>query len=202
LITNFKLTKVLKTKYLILAISFLLINNAYCQQDISIKNGDSPSFYLSYDLAGLGSNLGKFQPTIKIHGTKFLYTYEQNSYWGEERNKRIDTISVLPFRQTSIDSILEIIKEMKDTTIHRYHFGIMSGGIHFLTVSNGIDTISFNMRNTFDYTALKIANILNTYLPKDKQLWANEKMIVDAVAYNLKLFKEAESKVLKKRKRG
>jgi hypothetical protein len=191
----------LKTRYLIFTISFLVINSAYCQQDISKKTGDSPSFYLSYAFAGLGSNFGKFQPTIKIHGTKFLYTYEQNSYWSEERNKRIDTISVLPFRLTSIDSILEIINGMKDTTIHRSHWGIMSGGIHFLTVSNEVDTINFNMKNTFDYTALKIANILNTYLPKDKQLWANEKMIVDAEAYNLKLFREAESSKLKKKKK-
>jgi hypothetical protein len=191
----------LKRKYIILAIYFLATNKVFCQTDASKKTVDSPSFYLSYAFAGLGSNLGTFQPTIKINATKFLYTYEQNSHWGEDRNKRIDTISVLQFRQTSIDSILEIIKGMKDTTIHRFHSGIMSGGIHFLTVSNGVDTINFNMMNTFDYTALKIANILNTYLPKDKQLWANEKMIVDAEEYQSNLFRESESSILKKKKK-
>jgi hypothetical protein len=190
----------LRRKYLLLAISFLAINKAFCQIDASKKTGDSPSFYLSYALAGLGSNLEKFQPTIKINATKFLYTYEQNSFW-RVKNKTIDTISFLQFRQTSIDSILEIIKGMKDTTIHRSHSGIMSGGIHFLTVSNGVDTINFNMKNTFDYTALKIANILNTYLPKDKQLWANEKMIVDADEYQSNLFRKSESTELKTKKK-
>jgi hypothetical protein len=77
----------------------------------------------------------------------------------------------------------------------------MSGGIHFLTVTNGNDTINFRMMNTFDYTALKIANILNSYLPNDEQLWANEKMIVDAEEYQKNLFKKIDTGKLKKRKK-
>ena len=123
--------------------------------------------------------MGKLAPTIQIKGTNFLYTYEQNSYYGE-KSKRADTICVKKFRQTSIDSILEIIKYLKDTAIKEYNFCIMSGGIHFLTITNGIDTTSFQLSNTFHYTALKVANILNVYVPEDKKLWANEKMIKDA----------------------
>jgi len=137
------------------------------------------TFYLYYGFAGLGSNLGSFQPTIIIRGTSFVYTYEQNSYWGE-KSKEKDTICLALFRQSSIDSILEIVKNLKDTTINEYNHCIMSGGIHFLSISNGIDTTSFELMNTFDYTALKVADILNQYVPADKKLWVNEKMIKDA----------------------
>jgi len=137
------------------------------------------TFYLYYGYAGLGSGLGSFQPTIIIRGTNFVYTYEQNSYWGE-KSKEKDTICVKAFRQTSIDSILAIVKDLKDTKINEYNHCIMSGGIHFLSISNGKDTTNFELMNTFDYTALKVADILNQYAPTDKKLWVNEKMITDA----------------------
>jgi len=76
----------------------------------------------------------------------------------------------------------------------------MSGGIHFLTVTNGIDTTSFELSNTFNYSALKIANILNEYAPADKQLWANEQMIKDAEDCKTYLFKNADKNKKKKRK--
>ena len=143
------------------------------------RSNNMPTFFLNYAFSGLGSNMGSFQPRIKINGTDFIYTYEQNSYWGE-KNKKVDTVCVKNFRESSIDSIVEIIKDLKDTTIHKFNACIMSGGIHFMTITNGIDTTKFNLRNTFDYTALKIANILNQYTPTDKKLWANEEMIKDA----------------------
>ena len=143
--------------------------------------------------------MGSFQPTIKIKGTNFLYTYEQNSYYGK-KDDRVDTVCVKAFRQTSIDSIIDIIKDLKDTSIREYNFCIMSGGIHFLTVTNGIDTTNFQLSNTFDYTALKIANILNEYAPTDKQLWANEQMIKDAEDCLKDLLKRNDDGMKKKRK--
>jgi hypothetical protein len=68
----------------------------------------------------------------------------------------------------------------------------MSGGIHFLTVINGTDTTSFELSNTFHYTALKIANILNEYAPADKQLWANEQMIKAAEDCKNYLFRNVD----------
>ena len=55
----------------------------------------------------------------------------------------------------------------------------MSGGIHTLIISDGVDTTTFELHNTFDYTALKIIGIINPYLPVNKQLWPTEKMIED-----------------------
>ena len=143
--------------------------------------------------------MGSFQPTIKIKGTNFLYTYEQNSYYGK-KDDRVDTVCVKAFRQTSIDSIIDIIKDLKDTSIREYNFCIMSGGIHFLTVTNGIDTTNFQLSNTFDHTALKIAKILNGYAPADKQLWANEQMIKDAEDCLKDLLKRTDDDKKKKRK--
>ena len=155
-------------------------------------------FSLYYGFSGLGSNLGSFQPTIRIKGTTLVYTYEQNSYWGE-KSKRVDTVSIRSFRQSSIDSITEIVKDLGDTSIREYNYCIMSGGIHFLSVTIGVDTTSFELSNTFDYTALKIANILNEYLPQDKQLWANEKMIKDAEDCWASLMKKVDDKKKKKK---
>ncbi len=160
-------------------LSCLTIITVFSQTNSIISGNSIPAFYLHYGFSGLGSNMGSFQPTIKIKGTDFIYTYEQNSYWGE-KSKRVDTICIKIFKQSSIDSIIEIIKDLKDTTIKEYNPCVMSGGIHFLSVSDGIDTTSFELMNTFDYTALKISNILNQYTPVDKKLWANEKMIEEA----------------------
>jgi hypothetical protein len=140
------------------------------------KKINNSTFYLYYGFSGLGSNLGSFQPTIEIYGTKFIYTYEQNSYW-KEKSKRIDTICLGVLRQSSIDSILYLVLPLKDSTIFKTNACIMSGGIHFLTVSNGIDTTNFELGNTFDYTALKIVDIINPYLPTVKRLWPTEKLI-------------------------
>jgi hypothetical protein len=158
------------------------------------------TFHLYYGFSGLGSNMGSFQPTIRIDGTNFLYTYEQNSYY-REKSTRIDTVCIKTFRQNSIDSIIDILKDLKDTSIREYNFCIMSGGIHFLTVINGIDITSFQLSNTFHYTALKIANILNEYAPVGKQLWANEQMIKDAEDCKAYLFKNANKKRNKRKNR-
>lgn len=146
------------------------------ENKLSIRKTNQPQFYLYYAFAGLGSNMGRFEPTLRAKGTSFIYTYEQNSYYGK-KNNRIDTICIGKFRQSSVDSIINLVKNLNDTTIYRTNPGIMSGGIHFLTVVAGRDSTKFELGNTFDYTALKIVNIINTYLPKDKKLWANEEMI-------------------------
>lgn len=145
----------------------------------SIANGqvNNSSFSFSYYFAGLGSNIGSMQPTIRINGTKLLYTYEQNSYYGE-KTKIPDTMRVTTIRQTSIDSILTLINDLKDSTIYETNPCIMSGGIHSMTISNKGDTTRFTLHNTFHRTALKILEIVNPYLPQDKKIWATEQDII------------------------
>jgi hypothetical protein len=165
--------------YLSLTFFALLVTTTnltcFCQTNAANKI-TRPAFYLYYGFSGLGSNLGSFQPTVRIYDTNFIYTYEQNSYWGEKSNQ-VDTICLGTFKQSSIDSICYLIQPLKDSTIFRTNACIMSGGIHFLTVANGNDTTKFTLGNTFDYTALKIVDIINPYLPAEKKLWPTEKLI-------------------------
>ena len=70
----------------------------------------------------------------------------------------------------------------------------MSGGIHFLIVASGTDTTRFELGNTFDYTALKIIQIINEYLPADKKLRVSEKLITDAEDCRAYLLKNETSK--------
>jgi hypothetical protein len=193
------LQRLITILFILYLASFTIFSQTKPLPQENLNNSAKPTFYLYYGFSGLGSNMGSFQPTIKIKGTNFLYTYEQNSYYGK-KDDRVDTVCVKAFRQTSIDSIIDIIKDLKDTSIREYNFCIMSGGIHFLTVTNGIDTTNFQLSNTFDYTALKIANILNEYAPTDKQLWANEQMIKDAEDCLKDLLKRNDDGMKKKRK--
>ena len=167
----------------------------FTNQDTTSKLTSS-TFYLYYGEAGLGSNMGHFLPTIRIKNGVLHYTYEQNSYWLVKEN-RIDTICIKQVRQSSIDSIFSSVQDLKDISIHKSNFCIMSGSIHYMTVSNGLDTVKFSLMNTFDYRALKIVAVLNTYLPVDKILYANEQMIKDAEecwARKLKRWEEEDKK--------
>jgi site-specific DNA-adenine methylase len=96
---------------------------------------------------------------------------------GKRVDKEIEKISHGLLRQSSIDSILSLISLLKDTFINRINPFVMSGSIYYVTVANGTDTTRFKMINTFDYTALKIVNIINQYLPSDNKLWASEELI-------------------------
>jgi len=171
---------------------FSITEVVYMQTNNS-KTDQTIQTYIYYAYSGLGSNMGSFQPTLRIKGTKFKYTYEQNSYWGK-KSKRVDKISSGNFRQESIDSILALVQGLKDTFIFKSNPCIMSGGIHYLIISDGRDTTEFELGNTFDYTALRIINIINEYLPKDKRIWATEELIKkEEDCYNA-LFKEADKK--------
>jgi hypothetical protein len=161
----------MKRIIIILIILTFLRSEAYGQ-----VNDNSFSFY--YSFTGLGCNIGSMQPTIKISGTNLTFTYEQNSYY-VKKTKSPDTISVTTIRQSSIDSILTLVNDLKDTTIHETNLCTMSGGIHIMTISSKEDTTSFTLHNTFHRTALKISEIVNQYLPEDKKIWAKEQDIID-----------------------
>ncbi len=150
-------------------------------------------FYLSYYYAGLGSNYWlalhdsswevEFYPQIEIKGQVLKYKIERKTgkYQINDRKDTswsIDTISYqVKFRSSSIDSIKLLLGEFKDTTIFECNQCIMSGAIHYLNIAKGTDTIRYELMNTFDTTALKIAEIVNNYLPADNRIWATRDMI-------------------------
>ncbi len=134
------------------------------------SNKTKTGFYLYYGVAGLGSNMGRLMPTLQIHDNKFSYAKEQNSYFGK-RSKKKEFISSGLIRQSSIDSILLLITGLEDSTIYMTNPCIMSGGITYVTIANGSDTTKFTLHNTSDYIVLKIVDIINPYLPKEKKLY-------------------------------
>jgi hypothetical protein len=140
-----------------------------------VIKSQSSSFYLYFYLMGLGSNTGEMEPTFQIRGTKFIYTFKQTGVFRGEKVRKPKKIYRGAFRITSIDSILDFVKALKDTTIFASNPCIMSGGIFYMIITAGIDTVKYELMNTFDRTALKIVDIINNYLPYRKKIWVSEK---------------------------
>lgn len=129
------------------------------------------TFKLSYSYSGLGSGIGSMQPTFRVTGKNFVYTSEQNSYYGEA-DKKTENICKGLLRTSSIDSILNIVKDIKDTLVYKTNVGVMSGGIHNISVKYEKINMTFRLHNASDSTAQKIIDILNSNIPADKQrLW-------------------------------
>lgn len=158
----------------------ILLPYSYYFAGVSDTSGKSkqPVFYLRYTCSLLGVSLTSHTlPVLNIKGTRLRYTYEDKSY-GKGKGKRVEKISHGLFRQSSIDSITNLIASLKESTIQRINPFVMSGCAHFLTIANGADTTTFQLTNTFDHTALKIVDIINQYLPPDKKLWPTEALII------------------------
>lgn len=147
-----------------------MVTNA---SEVTIKDS---SFALTYLYAGLGSNMGKQFPYIEINGTQLLLLNRQNSSLGKPTLKT-DTIMIRTLPYAFRDSINTCLDGMRDTNISVTNVFILSGGIDYLSIRNGMDTVHFSMHNTAHLTALKITKQINHYLPNDHQIWLDEKMI-------------------------
>ncbi|WP_460559943.1 hypothetical protein [Ferruginibacter profundus] len=160
------------------------------QQTFAQASKTDSSFYLYYGVAGLGSNLGNFEPTLRIYGHHFIYTKEQNSWW-DQRSIKKELLRKGTIRQSTIDSILTILQGLKDTTIYKTNPGILSGGITYVAIAQGRDTVNFTLHNTSDTRIIKIVDIINTYLPKNKKLYESADAIKREEAYWIRLSNEA-----------
>ena len=129
------------------------------------------SFELYYSYAGLSSGMGSMQPTFKVKGDSFVYTIEQNSYYGKP-DKKTEYLCEGTLRILSIDSILNILKDFKDTLVYKTNVDIKSGGIHNIYIKYKKINVTFRLHNASDSTAQKMVDILNSNFPADKQrLW-------------------------------
>lgn len=128
-------------------------------------------FKLTYMSAGLGSGMGSMQPTFRVTALNYIYTYEQNSYYGKP-NELPDTICTGTLRMSSIDSIIGLVRDIKDTVVYRTTLGVISGGIQQISIAyNSID-LTFKLHNASESTAQKIVDILNSNIPEgQKKLW-------------------------------
>ncbi|MGG9961191.1 hypothetical protein [Ferruginibacter sp. SUN106] len=175
-------------KKITIILLLLLGQQAFAQTSKHKLTADT-SFYLYYGVAGLGSNLGSFEPTLRIYDRHFAYTKEQNSYWSERSTKK-ELICTGRIRQSSVDSILKILQGLKDTTIYKTNPGIMSGSITYVAIAQGRDTVNFTLDNTSDTRIIKIVDIINTYLPKNKKLYESADAIKREEAYWIRLSNE------------
>ncbi len=71
---------------------------------------ENSNFKLTYISVGLGSGYNSMQPVFKVNGTDCIYTLEENSSFTGEFTKEPDTLFIGKFRESSIDSIVELIK--------------------------------------------------------------------------------------------
>ena len=137
------------------------------------------SFYLIYARNGafFGPDIFHKQPTFRVNGTKFIYTFELNTSSPGIKKQTPDTICAGLFRISSIDSIIELVKGFKGMKIKKMNPCLLDGYSYYMKIINGKDSIIYELTNTFDLTFIKVIGIINKYLPYDKQIWTSEEEI-------------------------
>lgn len=126
-------------------------------------------FRLYYSYAGLGSNFGSMEPDFEVIGRHYRYYLKQNTFYSDRAQKKPEFVCQGKLRSSSIDSILDLVKEIKDTLISKTDPGIMSGGIQSILIKKDTINVRFSLHNVSDPRAEKIVQILNSNIPADKQ---------------------------------
>lgn len=162
-------------KALTIVLFFGLFWSASCAQ--------SNNFEFSYERevsCGLLHNIE--YPLINIKNDSLYYTYRQKtSQYSIERYddiKYIDTVWVydtirkyVKFRQTSKDSIVNAMNQIKDTFIVSLIISPGDFDDQTLMVKNGHrKRKEIHLVNTFDSNAVPIVTIINSYLPADYKI--------------------------------
>lgn len=140
---------------------------------------DSSFFSLSFTTVGFGSNMFEMEPVFKVKNRKFLYTSEEVWLWkGKGKNKlRKDTLLTGAFRNSSADSIVQLISGLKDTVIYKTNASIMSGSAGYLTITTRNKKVRFDLHNASDRRAEAIVAILNSYVPEGmEKMWITGKI--------------------------
>lgn len=123
-------------------------------------------FHLIFSTAGLGSNMGKKMPTYRVHGTRYLYTNEQNSFYGE-RTLLPDTLAEGELPLSAIDSIMDLARTITDTTVYLSNMAVLSGVSQTLVIREESKSLTFSLHNASHPVARGIIEILNTHLPSN-----------------------------------
>lgn len=154
--------------------------NSSPKHTTSINPNDSASsiiskynnFRLRYTYVGLGCNFGSMYPTFRVRGINYVYSLEQNSIYNTKYNKKPKFICNGKLRVSSLDSIINIVKNIKDTIVYQTNNGSMTGVNHYISVKFEKKHINFHLHNDWDSSAQKIVKILNSNIPpKKRKLW-------------------------------
>ena len=145
----------------------------YSQKTIDTKIDSD--FNLSYISVGLGGNMWELQPMFRVKGSRFIYTSEEAWQFKNVEKAKPDTLYVGNLRTSSIDSILNIATEIKGDSVYKLNAGVMSGEIIYLEIKSNQRRLNFELDNSYDLTANKIIDILNSYIPdKYRKLWISD----------------------------
>lgn len=170
---NFKLN-------IIIVLLFINSCNSSPKNVTSIKSNDSASsinskfdnFRLRYTYVGLGCNFGSMYPTFRVRGNNYVCSLEQNSTYNTKYDKKPKFICNGKLRVSSLDSIINIVKNINDTIVYQTNNSSMTGVTHYISVKFENKHINFHLHNGWDSSAQKIVNILNSNLPSNKRkLW-------------------------------
>lgn len=154
-------------KHALIFIPFLLLA-ANSKTIISFEKKhpqNARKFHLHFVTVGFGSNMYEMEPVFKVDGTKFIYTSEEVWIYPKQTKIEKDTLLTGSFRTSSMDSISQLISQVKDSVIHKSNMRIMSGSAAYITIEDDFKKVEFDLHNTSNTTADRIVAILNTYIP-------------------------------------
>jgi predicted amidohydrolase YtcJ len=126
-------------------------------------------FNLSYVSLGEGKDVMRPQPEFLVRGTRFAFTREQTSFAKNKTYTKADTLFKGVIRLSSIDSIMNLIAPISDTIVYRTNTGTIKQGIQGIYILKGKKKLEFNLHHGSDPVAVKIIDLLNTYIPDKKQ---------------------------------
>jgi hypothetical protein len=130
------------------------------------ENSRYDKFSLTYTAAGLGSGMGNMMPSLQVFGTKYYYQLAQNSFYGDSP-KQPTPHGEGNIRSTSIDSIIDIIKNIKQKNIDKTNINTMSGTLTNINIKYDELQVNFKLHNASDSAAQKIIDILNSNFPAE-----------------------------------
>lgn len=148
---------------LMLVLTFHLSNahQPFFANNTSTENHD---FKLHYMKLGFGQNMYRMQPIFVVNNKQFVYTMEDVwAYPGQTTRK--DTLAMGKFRQTSIDSIINIVYNTQDSCIQK-HERYMGGAATYINIETGNKKLKIDLSNATDPIAKNIINIIDTYMQK------------------------------------
>jgi hypothetical protein len=179
----------MKTLVLLLMI-LVSVLSSYAQTD---------EFSLTYQMGRMQSSFFKetLYPIAKIQKGILTYTIEKNTsidtikffrntidtFW----NKEEQNISI-KLNRSIIDSIYGLVKNIKDTLVTGFG-GSFASVIHVLIISDKSFKLRYELEKACDTTAVKITNILNTFLPRSNQIWLS-KYDVDETQFRISLLEK------------
>lgn len=140
-----------KTKLILIAIGCLLLltNFVGCSVNQSCATEKHPvskydSTKISSVWIGLGSNLGSMQPVFKSVGTQYSYIYKQTSFLSPD-HKPDEPICAGTLNISSLDSIIDLVKDIKDTSIWKNNSRVRSGGIQNIWIQHDSINLTFTL---------------------------------------------------------